>query len=86
MATIDGEQVTPSPTPSVSPIVAIIRGEVSEGAGDGGGAITYRMRAYDTTLSQVVFWNSTSIDSLGASYLGPGPLTMIVVSSIIPHA
>lgn len=45
--------------------------------------ITYRMRAYDTTLGQIVFWNSSQVDSAGADYAGPGPLTDVVVQVIL---
>jgi hypothetical protein len=43
----------------------------------------YRMRAYDTTLAQSVFWGSSSIDTLGADYTGPGPLSDVVVQKVI---
>jgi hypothetical protein len=54
----------------------------------GGGSInvagvTYRMRGKDGTLGRLVFWNSTSIDSSGTDYTGPGPLTDIVVQMVI---
>ena len=35
----------------------------------------YRMRAYDTTLATVVYWNSTVPDT--TQYVGPGPLTNV---------
>jgi hypothetical protein len=41
------------------------------------------MRANDTTLGFPVYWNSTNIDTAGADYAGPGPLTDVVVSDII---
>lgn len=42
----------------------------------------YRMRANDTTLARVVFWKSNSIDTMGLDYVGPGPLTDIVVQNL----
>lgn len=51
--------------------------------GVGGAGATYRMRAHDTTLARYVFWNSSSIDPIGANYGGPGPLTDIVVQNVI---
>lgn len=56
-------------------------------AGYAAGAATvsgtrYRMRAFDNTLSSVVYWTSTVADITGASYTGPGPLTSIVISKI----
>jgi hypothetical protein len=84
MAVIDGERVSPFFSSASSPIISIIVGEAIENSGSGGPSITYRMRAYDTTLAQVVFWNSSIIDDTGVNYLGPGPLTMVVVSGIIP--
>jgi len=86
MAVINGEQGTAVVGSASAPFVSILTGEAAEGGDDGGTGITYRMRGYDSTLAAVVYWNSTMIDSLGVSYLGPGPLTMIVVSNIIPHA
>jgi len=45
---------------------------------------TYRMRAFDTSLSAYVYWNAFDIDAGGVQYGGPGPLTGIVVSNILP--
>jgi len=39
----------------------------------------YRMRAFDAGLSRMVYWNANSIDTLGAQYVGPGPLSGSVV-------
>src|ERR1700674_2393277 len=39
---------------------------------------SYRMRARDTTLARLVFWNSSVIDT--SEYTGPGPLTDTVVA------
>jgi hypothetical protein len=44
---------------------------------------TYRMRAFDATLTRIVFWPSSVIDTPGANYTGPGPLTDVVVQDII---
>lgn len=41
--------------------------------------LTYRMRARDTTLAAIVYWNSDQVDVLGIDYGGPGPLTDVVV-------
>lgn len=46
------------------------------------GGITYRMRGFDTSLNRYVYWDSTTVDSAGADYGGPGPLTDIVVQDI----
>jgi hypothetical protein len=40
----------------------------------------YRMRAFDTTLATTVYWNSETPNT--ASYVGPGPLTNVVISDI----
>jgi len=45
--------------------------------------VTYRMRANDTTLARVVYWSTAFVDAAGVAYLGPGPLTDIVVSNVI---
>lgn len=37
----------------------------------------FRMRAYDTTLAAIVYWDSTVQNA--SEYAGPGPLTDIVV-------
>lgn len=47
-----------------------------------GGAI-YRMRAFDSTLARIVFWNAPIVDTLGASYGGPGPLIDVVVHMLL---
>ena len=47
------------------------------------GGVSYRMRANDTTLLRVVYWTTSFVDSTGAGYTGPGPLTDIVVANII---
>lgn len=49
----------------------------------GGGGVVYRMRGDDGTLGYPVYWNSSTIDTLGADYAGPGPLTEVVVSKIL---
>lgn len=61
---------------------AEVLADFERGASQGGGT-TYRMRANDGTLGHPVYWNSSSIDSGGAGYAGPGPLTGIVVSKVI---
>jgi len=43
-------------------------------------AVSYRMRAYDTTLTYIVYWTADHVDADGSQYVGPGPLTGIVVS------
>ena len=45
--------------------------------------IIYRMRAYDSTLGRIVFWNSGVIDSSGLDYTGPGPLSDVVVQNVL---
>ena len=52
---------------------------------DGLGAVAgfvYRMRGTDGGVH--VYWESVVIDSAGVDYPGPGPLTDIVVSEVIP--
>jgi hypothetical protein len=49
----------------------------------GSGGLTYRMRGYDTTLTQIVFWSSDHVDSTAADYSGPGPVIDIVVQDIL---
>jgi len=44
---------------------------------------TYRMRAFDSSLARVVFWNASIVDSTGASYGGPGPLVDVVVHMLL---
>ncbi len=51
--------------------------------GGGGAGLTYRMRATDTTLTEVVFWRSSQVDSAGADYGGPGPLVNVVVHKVL---
>lgn len=51
--------------------------------GVGAGGPTYRMRAYDGTLTTLVWWDATTVDSGGASYAGPGPLSDVVVAKIV---
>ena len=53
-------------------------------SGTGGvGGPQYRMRGFDTTLTRPVYWTTSTIDSTGTEYTGPGPLTGIVVSKVI---
>lgn len=52
------------------------------GAPFGSGGPTYIMRGYDGTLTSLVYWESSIVDSGGASYAGPGPLSDIVVQTI----
>lgn len=42
------------------------------------GAVFY-MRGRDTTLAVIVFWTASYLDSAGATYVGPGPLTDVVL-------
>lgn len=44
--------------------------------------LVYRMRGYDETLASIVFWNSSKADAAGEDYIGPGPLTSIIVRSV----
>lgn len=39
--------------------------------------VFYRLRAYDTTLATIVYWDSTTLDT--TQYVGPGPLTDFVL-------
>lgn len=48
-----------------------------------GTAVTFIMRGYDGTLLSQVFWNATTLDSTGASYTGPGPLSAIVLFNVV---
>jgi hypothetical protein len=56
---------------------------VELGVGGGAAGPVYRMRAHDTTLGRYVYWQSSSVDSAGANYAGPGPLTDVVVQNVI---
>jgi len=47
------------------------------------GGDTYRMRAFDSGLGRIVYWNSEVIDDTGGDYAGPGPLVDIVVHMLI---
>jgi hypothetical protein len=48
------------------------------------GGPVYRMRAYDTDLARVVYWNAVNIDLADTEYTGnPLALTNIVVSVAI---
>lgn len=49
----------------------------------GTGSVEYRMRGFDVTLDELVFWTSDIIDASGTDYAGPGPLTGIVVQMLI---
>jgi hypothetical protein len=47
------------------------------------GAVKYRMRGFDTTLSRIVYWESNLIDTAATDYGGPGPVNDIMVSNKI---
>jgi hypothetical protein len=49
------------------------------GSGGAGSGAVFYMRAFDTTLNQVVFWTASFLDSTGTVYPGPGPLVRIVL-------
>jgi len=53
------------------------------GAVGGGGSLVYRMRGNDTTLTSIVYWGSTEVDSDASEYGGPGPVTDIVVHKVL---
>jgi hypothetical protein len=40
----------------------------------------FRMRAFDTTLARIVYWDSQAPDPGGDRYTGPGPLTGVTLS------
>jgi hypothetical protein len=46
------------------------------------GSVVYRMRGFDATLNRLVYWDADSVDSTGAQYSGPGPLSDIVVQAV----
>lgn len=50
----------------------------------GGAGVRYRMRGYDTSLGQYVYWFSSEIDSDGSDYVDPPSLTDIVVFAQLP--
>ncbi len=56
------------------------------GFGTGTAGVKYRMRAFDSVLLTYVFWTSSSIDSAGADYTGPGTPSDIVVQTALPPA
>ena len=43
----------------------------------------YRMRGYDQTLAETVYWTSNYIDSGAADYTGPGPVVDIIISHVV---
>jgi hypothetical protein len=55
----------------------------TEVSGGGGATLVYRMRGFDSTLTEVVFWGSDQVDTAGNDYAGPGPLVDIVVHNVI---
>jgi len=55
----------------------------TKGLVSSGDAISYRMRAFDTTLALMVYWTASEVDPSGATYTGPGPLQDIVVQNVI---
>lgn len=57
-------------------------GLTTKGISSSGGAFTYRMRAFDTTLVAMVYWSAPEVDASGSNYAGPGPLQDIVVQNI----
>lgn len=56
----------------------------------GGGSLSsigqprYRMRAFDTTLAQEVYWTAGFPDSNATQYSGPGPVNSTIATKIIP--
>jgi hypothetical protein len=48
-----------------------------------GTPLAYRMRAFDSGLGRMVFWNSPMVDGAGLDYAGPGPILDVVVSILI---
>lgn len=44
---------------------------------------SYRMKGFDTTLVKWVYWTSNSIDMNALRYLGPGPVTRVMVAKIL---
>ena len=42
----------------------------------------FRMRGFDTNISQIVYWNSLSIDVGANDYPGVGPVTGVVVVEV----
>ena len=60
---------------------------LSLGTGGGGGpGLVYRMRGYDTTLTETVFWDSDHVDATATDYGGPGPVTNIVLQKKLGSA
>lgn len=55
----------------------------TKGLVSSGDALSYRMRALDTTLALMVYWTSSEVDASGTAYTGPGPLQDIVVQNVI---
>lgn len=66
----------PSSTVNKALVRAALTNPIPSGAS---GLALYRMRAYDSTLSQIVYWNANDLDATGASYGGPGPLVDVVL-------
>lgn len=48
--------------------------------------IVFRMRAFDSGLGRIVYWDASTPDLLGNEYAGPGPLQDVVVSNEEPES
>jgi len=93
MANVDGDFIS-----GQSPVAAelldglggdIVSGQAMEsgatlsGFSSGATGAIYEMRAQDGSLGHPVFWTAGLIDTTGAFYTGPGPLTDVVVFKIV---
>ena len=58
-------------------------GNVFPPVGPVGPGLIYRMRGYDTTLTETVFWASDHVDAAADDYGGPGPVVDVVVQKKI---
>lgn len=57
-------------------------GLTTKGLVSSGDALSYRMRAFDTSLGRIVYWTSSEVDATGSNYTGPGPLLGTVVQNV----
>jgi hypothetical protein len=53
---------------------------IATDSGAGLSGVKFRMRAFDSTLGRIVYWNAPDTDPNGTSYSGPGPISDVVVS------
>lgn len=75
--TIDAYQVLLSTDVSSSIGVSLFIPASTGGIEDG--SFLFRMRGFDQTLSNTVYWDSAVVDATASDYSGPGPIVSISV-------